>query len=106
MGDLVPSELYGTAADAWRAAAAGAYSISGAVAFVTSSGVDAISALLPESRPELHIVARGAPVTEQAALRRLRDELAAEVSVVMGPDASRFHPKIWLFRRPDRTFIL
>jgi hypothetical protein len=67
-----------------------------AVAFVTSSGVDLVERLLAD-RPglSLDLVARGAPITEPSALIRLTD-LGVNVSLVVGPGAHRFHPKLWL----------
>lgn len=69
------------------------------MAFVTQSGVDVLVEVLRDSPPvQIQVVARGAPVTDPDALVRLRDELGAEVGVVMGSHAQHFHPKLWLFR--------
>jgi hypothetical protein len=68
------------------------------VAFVTLSGVELLSDLL-QRHPgveEISITARAAPITEPAALLALRDRLGADVSVIAGPVAAQFHPKLWL----------
>jgi len=79
-----------------------------AVAFVTRTGVELLAELLSRHPhvKELFIVARGAPITEPAALRALRDELDARVAVVVGATASRFHPKVWLLSGKDGLWVL
>lgn len=104
---LVPSQQFPTASDAFAAVLPDATSVSAAVAFVTNSGVDILAGLLEANgSPGFEIVARGAPVTEQTALVRLRDQLGAEVAVVMGPRAPGFHPKLWLVRRPRELVVI
>jgi len=77
-----------------------------AVAFVTSSGVDLIERLLAD-RPglALEVVARGAPITELPSLVRL-SEMGVNVSLVVGPEARRFHPKLWLISGGERFHVL
>lgn len=81
-------------------------SVRAAVAFVTSSGVDLIERLLAD-RPglALEVVARGAPITEPPSLVRL-SELGVNVSLVVGPEARRFHPKLWLISGGERFHVL
>lgn len=45
-------------------------------------------------------------ITEPDALMRLREELGASVSVVMGPEALRYHPKLWLVERGDGLQVM
>ncbi len=77
-----------------------------AVAFVTSSGVDLVERLLSD-RPglSLDLVARGAPITEPSALIRLQD-LGVNVLLVVGPEAHRFHPKLWLISAGSGFHVL
>jgi hypothetical protein len=79
-----------------------------AIAFVTQTGVDLLSELLSRHPhvTELTIVARGASITEPEALLALRAELNAEVSVMVGPSASRFHPKTWLLSGDYGLWVL
>lgn len=84
-----------------------AVSISVAVAFVTDTGVDMLTQLLSSSSDvELEICARGAPITEQSALLRLREVLGATVTVVMGVHAHAFHPKLWLVRSATELSVV
>jgi HKD family nuclease len=80
-------------------------SIRAAVAFVTSSGVDLIERLLAD-RPglALDVVARGAPITDPKSLVRLSG-LGVNVSLVVGPEAGRFHPKLWLISVGGRFHV-
>jgi HKD family nuclease len=99
MRHIVPSDDLPDALSAMRAAARDAVSIRAAVAFVTESGADQLVAVIREgSQAPLAVCARGAPITEQSALLRLRDELEADVTLVMGSEAAQFHPKLWLIR--------
>lgn len=84
-----------------------ATSVSAAVAFVSPSGVDSLAELLSR-HPGIHLelVARGAPITSPDAILRLRDDLGADVSVVMGRHAPDFHPKLWLVRGNEHLSVL
>src|SRR4051794_16456042 len=107
MGRLIPSSAMPNAAEALCGLATDAVSISAAVAFVTESGVSELVRILDGRHDvEVEICARGAPITEQAALVRLRDELNAMVTLVMGPEALHFHPKLWLVRSPTTLSVL
>jgi hypothetical protein len=82
-------------------------SIRAAVAFVTPAGVAALSGLLAgKEGVSLEIVARAADATDPSALLTLRDELGAAVSVVIGRDATKFHPKLWLIESGDLLHVL
>lgn len=80
--------------------------VSVACAFVTDAGVDRLAEALAGRRPRLEVCARGAPVTEQSALLRLRDELDATVTAVPLPRAAAYHPKLWLLRSPGTLTVL
>jgi len=99
VADLVPSHHWPSGLAALEAAVEGARSISVAVAFVTESGVARLAELLePLGQIDLEVVARAGGVTTPAALQALRDRLDAQVSVAIGRDSMRFHPKLWLAR--------
>jgi hypothetical protein len=68
-----------------------------AVAFVTASGVRVLRDLLDEmgTPADFRIVVRGAPISDPDAVIALAD-FGADVRVVMGADAPRFHPKLWI----------
>jgi nucleotide-binding universal stress UspA family protein len=78
-----------------------------AVAFVTHSGVRLLGELLAEcgTPPKFRIVVRGGPVSDPDAVIALAD-LSADVRVVMGAHASRFHPKLWISRNADWLRVL
>ena len=78
-----------------------------AVAFVTDSGVNILRELLAESGTpaKFRIVVRGGPVSDPDAVIALAD-LGAEVRVVMGAHADRFHPKLWISTNTDWTRVL
>jgi hypothetical protein len=87
----------------------GATDVWAAVAFVTQGGVNVLHKILkdlPGPPPPIEIVARAAPVTEPAALIRLRKELQVQVSVVSGTRAQRYHPKLWLIDAGDELRVL
>jgi len=97
--DLVPSEHWPSGLAALEAAVEGARSLSVAVAFVTESGVAKLAEVLePLGELDLEVVARAGGVTTPAALQALRDRLGAQVSVAIGRNSMRFHPKLWLAR--------
>lgn len=78
-----------------------------AVAFVTSAGVEHLASALAEIQGiRVQITARAADVTEPDALLALRDEVGADVSVVIGRHARAFHPKLWIIERPDKIVVL
>jgi hypothetical protein len=97
--DLVPSQHWPSGLAALEAAVAGARSLSVAVAFVTEGGVAKLAGVLePLGELDLEVVARAGGVTTPDALQALRDRLGAQVSVAIGRDSMRFHPKLWLAR--------
>lgn len=107
MPEIVPSQVHPDGLTALGEILQGARTISAAVAFVTESGVERLGQLLEEAgSPEAEIVARAGGVTSPDALLALRDEFGVDVSVVIGRDASAFHPKLWLARSNDRLSIL
>jgi hypothetical protein len=86
---------------------AGVDSISIAVAFVTESGIDSLAQLLREHPvTDIELVARGAPITDPAALERAQDELGVSVSLITGHAALAYHPKLWLLQAPDELRVL
>lgn len=104
---LVPSDTYPHGYAALRVLAKDALSISAAVAFVSESGVRRLAELLGEpGRISVEIIARAADATTPEALLALRDDLKAEVSVVIGRHASAFHPKLWLVRSNEHLSVL
>jgi hypothetical protein len=54
----------------------------------------------------LEITARAQDATEPEALLALRDQLGADVSVVIGRHASAFHPKLWLVGGAEETIVI
>lgn len=107
MTELVPSESHPNGFTALRAVLQGARSVSAAIAFVTETGVEQLARLLDETgSPEVEIVARAGGVTSPDALLTLRDKLDVDVSVVIGREASRFHPKLWLARSTEHLSVL
>jgi len=103
---LVPSAAYPSGLDALAALADGAIRIRGAIAFVTATGAELLGSLIAANgNLQVDLVARGAPITEPAALDRL-DELGVAVSVVVGTRATRFHPKLWLVDHADGMRVL
>lgn len=90
---MVPSQEWPTGLDAVQALAAGAHRIQAAVAFVTASGADLVEGI-HASQPDVtfEVVARGAPITEPAALVRLA-EAGVGVSIVVGERSPLFHPE-------------
>lgn len=93
--------------DALRGVLADAERLDGAVAFVTGSGVQVLRELLAESGTpaKFRIVVRGGPVSDPDAVIALAD-LGADVRVVMGAQAPRFHPKLWISSSADWTRVL
>ena len=107
MAELVPSEEWAHGGSVVEATVAGARSLSIAVAFVTDSGADwLIERVKPLGGMKVELVARAGGVTSPAALRKIRDELEAEVSVVIGSYAMKFHPKLWLARTEHQLVVL
>ena len=105
--DLIPSEHWPSGLAALEEAVAGARSLSVAVAFVTESGVAKLAEVLePLGEFDLAVVARAGGVTTPAALQALRDRLGAQVSVAIGHDSMRFHPKLWLARSESELKVL
>lgn len=107
MTGAAPSHEYPDGFAALKSLMVGAESVSAAVAFVTSSGVSLLESIVEEHPDvEFDVTARGAPITQRDALLALRDELNCGVSLVVGEDASKFHPKLWLVRHPERLVVL
>jgi HKD family nuclease len=105
--DLVPSERWPNGLATLAAAVEDACSVSVAVAFVTESGVEKLAELIePLGGIDLEVVARAGGVTTPAALRALRDQLGAEVSIAIGSGSMRFHPKLWLCRGESELTVL
>lgn len=81
--------------------------IRAAVAFVTESGVSELAAIIEERQDvTLEVVARAADATTPEALLALRDRLDANVAVVIGKHAQRFHPKLWMFETDGVLSVL
>ena len=104
---LVPSREVSSGRDALRRVLADAERLDVAVAFVTGSGVRVLRELLAEcgTPAEFRIVVRGGPVSDPDAVMALAD-LGADVRVVMGAQAPRFHPKLWISRGAGWTRVL
>jgi hypothetical protein len=104
---LVPSREVSSGRDALRRVLADAERLDVAVAFVTDSGVQVLRELLAESGTpaKFRIVVRGGPVSDPDAVIALAD-LGADVRVVMGAQAPRFHPKLWISSHADGTRVL
>jgi hypothetical protein len=106
-GGLVPSPDLPTGAAALDHLLPGKRSVSAAVAFVSRPGAKILATLLEQHGvTELELVARGAPTTDPRALVELREKLHADVRVVAGAGAVRFHPKLWLLRSADGLDVL
>lgn len=90
-----------------EAAVEGARSVSVAAAFVTEGGVAKLAKLIePLGGIDLEVVAQVGGVSTPAALQILRDQLGAQVSVAIGPESMRFHPKLWLARGESKLTVL
>lgn len=101
----IPGTRFATAWDALGHLAPHAVRIRVAVAFVTESGVRMFRDLDVKGDCSVEFVARGAPITQPSALVQLED-LGASVSVVIGSEAARFHPKLWLIYSADDLIVL
>lgn len=74
---------------------------------MTTGGVKHLASVLDRVRDtSVEITARAADVTEPEALLMLRDDLDADVSIVIGQHSRSFHPKLWIIERPDKTVVL
>jgi HKD family nuclease len=104
---LIPSEDLPDARSALAASIVSGSQITAAVAFVTQSGVRLLGDLL-DSAPgtTLQLTARAEGVTDPEALLALRDDLGADVWVVIGRRARAFHPKLWLIEDADGMSVL
>jgi hypothetical protein len=101
--DFVPSPSSATVFEALDHLLGEKRSVSVAVAFVTRSGAESLRVLL-ERHPnieDVHLVTRGAPITDPDALLLLKEDAGVSVSVVTGPEALGFHPKLWLLEGGD-----
>ncbi len=104
---FVPSEPLPDVLTALRTSIVDEVDIRAAVAFVTRSGVDHLASVLDGVHVNsLEITARAADVTEPEALKALRDQIAADVSVVIGKHAREFHPKLWMVTRSDKVVVI
>lgn len=107
MSNLVPSSRWPSGFVALQAALEGACSVSVAVAFVTEAGVTKLAKLIdPLLEIDVEVVARAGGVTTPVALQALRDQLGAQVSVVIGSESTLFHPKLWLARSESELTVL
>jgi hypothetical protein len=107
VGEFVPSEQWPNGGAALEEALADARSVSAAVAFVTPSGAKWLLELLePLDNVHVELIAQAGGVTSPEALQEIRDHLGAEVSVVIGRDSARFHPKLWLVRGDQELVVL
>lgn len=104
---LVPSREVSSGRDALRRVLSDAERLDVAVAFVTGSGVQVLRELLAVSGTpaKFRIVVRGGPVSDPDAVIALAD-LGADVRVVMGAEAPRFHPKLWISSSADCIRVL
>jgi hypothetical protein len=104
---LVPSRVVSSGRDALRRVLADAERLDVAVAFVSRSGVRVLRELLTEcgTPATFRIVVRGGPVSDPDAVITLAD-LGADVRVVMGAQAPRFHPKLWISSSADWIRVL
>lgn len=104
---LVPSQEAPSARQALRLVLAGADTLDVAVAFVTDSGVQVLRELFAEfgTPSRVRIVVRGGPISDPEAVVALSD-LGAEVRAVLGPRASRFHPKLWIVGTASAVHVL
>lgn len=107
LGVLVPSDAHPNALACLQASITDDAIIRAAVAFVTRSGVQRLADVLGgRSKISLEMTVRAADVTEPEALLALRNDLGADVSVVIGRHARAFHPKLWLIERTDGVVVL
>lgn len=104
---LIPSDEVPDARSALETAVVDEVAIRAAVAFMTQPGIAELAAVLSKlDGVTIELVARAADVTEPEALVAARDELGADVSVVIGRNARAFHPKLWLIDRASRTVVI
>ena len=102
-----PLKICPNALAALEAALVDGAAVRAAVAFVTTGGVKHLASVLDRVRDtSVEITARAADVTEPEALLMLRDDLDADVSIVIGQHSRSFHPKLWIIERPDKTVVL
>lgn len=104
---IVPADTYPDAFTALERLIVDGTSIRAAVAFVTDAGVSALREILDQrTGVTLEVVARAADATTPSALETLWRDVGADVSVVIGKDASAFHPKLWLIESNGRLTVL
>jgi hypothetical protein len=83
----------------------GALRLDAASAFVSRSGIELLLYLPRPGR--LRLVCRaGHGPTDPDAVAMAADELGAQVRLVTGSDAARFHPKLYLVAGRDRLVVL
>lgn len=104
---LIPSELAPSARAVLEQILVPDVHIQIAAAFVSDEGVELLAQLVSGlDAMSLEVVARAADITSPEALIRLREELRADVKVVIGRGARRFHPKLWLIHAPTQLHVL
>lgn len=103
--NLIPSTDLKTGCEGLDHLLDGKRSVSVAVAFVSSAGAESLCTLLDrhESVEDLFLVARGAPITDPDALLMLKEKAGASISLIAGPQARFFHPKLWILEGEDDT---
>jgi hypothetical protein len=101
--ELVPSPGWERGFQALDRLLEGKVALSAAVAFVSRAGAESLCALLDRhsSVEEVLVVTRGGPITDPDALLMLKEEVGASVSLLAGPDAVLFHPKLWILEGGD-----
>ena len=103
--DLVPSSDWETGFEALDRLLKEKLTVSAAIAFVSRAGAEALCTVLDRhgSIEEVHVVTRGAPITDPDALLMLKEKVGASISLVAGPEADLFHPKLYLLEAEDGT---
>ncbi len=107
MHTLIPSAELPSGREALRRVLVDANRLDVAVAFLTGSGIQVLRELFAEfgTPSRVRFVVRGAPITDPDAVIALAD-LGAEVRVVMGVRAPRFHPKLWITTNAESVHVL
>lgn len=83
----------------------GARRFDAASAFVTRSGIELLAGLL--HLPSMRLVCRANHgVTDPEAVEMAATQLGAKVRLVVGAEAARFHPKLYLVERQEQLVVL
>ncbi|CAB4914198.1 unannotated protein [freshwater metagenome] len=107
--DVVPGGRFATGASALETMLADATVLRIAVAYVTGSGVQRLASILAATGHPgtVQVVTRATDTTASIEdLRSLETLLGAEVRAFVGSEASRFHPKLYMTRAPNSSFVL